>query len=239
MSILSAVGLTKRFSGLYAVRDVDLSVEPGEIRALIGPNGAGKTTLVSMLAGRLKPTAGAVVFDGVDVSSLAAHRRSQLGIAYTFQITSVFNSLPLLENVAIAARKSVLTGERDVEARALACLETVGLREPPRTPAGSLSYGHQRMLEIAMGLAQRPRLLILDEPTQGLAESEIFDFKRLVRQLAGEVTILLIEHNMSVVMDLADRVTVLVNGSVLSEGSPEVIRADDAVQQAYLGRGDA
>ena len=233
MTLLTTRGLSKSYAGLQAVTNVDFDLPQGEVRALIGPNGAGKTTLVGMISGRIAPTAGTVMFDGRDITTLPAHRRIALGMAYTFQITSVFARLDATENVALAARRR-LNGA-DVGTAVQSALARVGLQDRAATLAGDLSYGHQRLLEIAMGLVQAPRLLILDEPTQGLAESEIEAFKALIRDLAGGTTILLIEHNMSVVMETADRVTVLNFGEVLAEGTPDEIRADNAVQAAYLG----
>ncbi|WP_297777086.1 ABC transporter ATP-binding protein [uncultured Roseovarius sp.] len=231
--LLSTRGLSKNFAGLRAVEDVDFDLPKGEIRALIGPNGAGKTTLVGMISGRIAPNAGRVMLDGQDITALPAHRRMRLGIAYTFQITSVFGRLSVHENVALAARRH-MQGTA-VEAAVDAALSQVGLAERAAQDAGDLAYGHQRLLEIAMGLAQSPRLLILDEPTQGLAEGEIDSFLRLIREVAEKATILLIEHNMRVVMDLADRITVLDGGRVLAEGTPAEIHANRAVQAAYLG----
>jgi branched-chain amino acid transport system ATP-binding protein len=231
-TILSTSGLTRRFGGLTAVRDVNLRLNAGEIHALIGPNGAGKTTLVSMLIGRVAPTSGAITFLGEDVTALPAHRRVARGMAYTFQVTSVFNRLSVLENVALAARRP---HGRGAAAAARTALDRVGLDGRGDGLAGDLDYGRQRLLEIAMGLAQKPRLLILDEPTQGLGEHEIARFKTLVSGLAPETTVLLIEHNMGVVMELAGRITVLDRGAILAEGAPAGIRANAAVQTAYLG----
>lgn len=235
MSLLTTKGLSKQFAGLHAVEDVDFELPKGQVRALIGPNGAGKTTFVGMLCGRIEPTHGTVYFDGQDISDLPAHKRINLGMAYTFQITSVFANLTVAENVALAAR-------RRVHGKAVAhavqdALAQVRLQDRLDQNAGDLSYGHQRLLEIAMGLVQKPRLLILDEPTQGLADSEIEDFKALIRDLSATATILLIEHNMSVVMETADVITVLNFGKILAEGSPKQIHADPAVQAAYLGTG--
>ncbi|NCQ25655.1 MAG: ABC transporter ATP-binding protein [Rhodobacteraceae bacterium CG17_big_fil_post_rev_8_21_14_2_50_63_15] len=231
--LLSTRGLSKQFVGLRAVDSVDFDLPEGEIRALIGPNGAGKTTLVGMISGRIAPSAGRVIFDGRDVTALPAHRRIALGMAYTFQITSVFARLSVAENVALAARRR-LKGSA-VGSAVEAALDRVGLLPRAGQEAGDLAYGHQRLLEIAMGLAQRPRLLILDEPTQGLAEGEIEAFKTLVREVAQESTILLIEHNMRVVMELANRITVLNFGAVLAEGTPAEIHLNAEVQAAYLG----
>ncbi len=235
MTLLTTRGLCKQFAGLHAVENVDFDLPKGQIRALIGPNGAGKTTFVGMLCGRIEPTAGTVCFDGHNISALPAHKRINLGMAYTFQITSVFANLTIAENVALAARRRLHGAE--VAIAVSEALARVGLHEAPDQNAGDLSYGHQRLLEIAMGLVQRPRLLILDEPTQGLADREIEAFKALIRELSASATILLIEHNMAVVMEAADRITVLNFGQVLAEGTPAEIRADRAVQAAYLGTG--
>ena len=235
MTLLSTKGLSKHFAGLKAVEDVDFDLPEGQVRALIGPNGAGKTTFVGLLCGRLEPTYGSVTFDGRDISKLPAHKRINLGIAYTFQITSVFANLTVRENVALAARRRMKG--KPVEGAVRAALGKVGLEDRIEQIAGDLSYGHQRLLEIAMGLAQKPRLLILDEPTQGLADSEIDDFKALIRDLSETTTILLIEHNMNVVMETADHITVLNFGEILAEGSPAEIHANEDVQHAYLGTG--
>ncbi|NCO85214.1 MAG: ABC transporter ATP-binding protein [Rhodobacterales bacterium] len=232
-AILQTRGLTKTYAGVQANVDVDFDLPTGQIRALIGPNGAGKSTFVGMLCGRIPATRGTVMFDNKDISRLPAHRRIRLGIAYTFQITSVFTGLSVRENVALAAHRAGGT-----EATVTEVLARVGLSDRADQPAGDLSYGHQRILEIAMGLAQKPRLFILDEPTQGLAESEVAEFKALIRGLSG-TTILLIEHNMSVVMETAQFITVLNHGAILAEGTPEQIRANPHVQAAYLGTEDA
>ncbi len=231
--LLKTRGLTKHFGGLVAVEGVDFELQQGQVRALIGPNGAGKTTLVGMISGRISPTSGMVEFDGQNVTRLPAHKRIMAGMAYTFQITSVFVNLSAGENVALAARRRLNGTEADKAVRK--SLDRLGLLDRIDQEAGELSYGHQRLLEIAMGLVQNPRLLILDEPTQGLSDGEIADFKLLVRELAGETTVLLIEHNMSVVMETADEVTVLNFGEVLAEGTPLAIREDQTVQSAYLG----
>jgi len=237
MTLLSTRGLSRNFGGLKAVDNVDFDLPAGEVRALIGPNGAGKTTFVGMLSGRIPASAGTVRFDGRDVTTMPAHRRIRAGMAYTFQITSVFSRLPVAENVALALRwrtedDSVATDRQVAEA-----LDRVGIADRADQLAGDLSYGHQRLLEIAMGLSQQPRLLILDEPTQGLADSEIADFVALIRGLAGDMTILLIEHNINVVMQTADAITVLNFGSVLASGTPSESRNNAAVQAAYLGTG--
>ncbi len=226
--MLETRGLTREFAGLTAVADVDFTLKKGRIHALIGPNGAGKSTFVGMVSGRIGATRGEVWFEGENVTALPAHHRMQRGMAYTFQITAIYNRLTLFDNVALALRSRVA---QEVHA----ALEVVGLADRAQQVAGDLSYGHQRLLEIAMGVAQSPRLLILDEPTQGLAESEIEGFKTLIRRLSSDTTILIIEHNMSVVMALADEITVLETGRVLARGTPAQIHANKAVQDAYLG----
>jgi len=227
-TLLETKSLTRIFGGLTAVNDVDFTLAKGEVHALIGPNGAGKSTFVGMVSGRIPASSGEVWFGGENVTPLPAHARIQRGMAYTFQITAVYANLSLAENIALAL------GDRE-KAHILTALDRVGLADRVDQIAGDLSYGHQRLLEIAMGVAQSPRLLILDEPTQGLAESEIAGFNALIRQLAGSTTILLIEHNMDVVMALADVITVLEFGKVLASGTPEEIHANKAVQDAYLG----
>jgi branched-chain amino acid transport system ATP-binding protein len=226
--LLETRGLSRSFGGLKAVRDVDFRLEKGEVRAVIGPNGAGKTTFVSLVSGRIRPSSGLVFFEGEDVSQLPDFKRVRRGIAYTFQITSIYGNLSAEENVALAAHQPGRSGS-------IAHLARVGLADRAAQIAGTLSYGHQRLLEVAMGLALKPKLLILDEPTQGLSDAEIEGFIALVREVATEATVLLIEHNMAVVMELAHRITVLDRGSILAEGSPAEIRANASVQSAYLG----
>jgi branched-chain amino acid transport system ATP-binding protein len=235
--LLTTKGLSRRYGGLKAVDRVDFAVMQGEIRAIIGPNGAGKTTFVSLICGRVEPSDGMIVFDGNDITNLPPHQRARLGIAYTFQITSVFANLSAYDNVALPVQRTLTDGRARgaVHAGVMAALERVGLAGREDMIAGQLSYGHQRLLEVAMGLALKPRLLILDEPTQGLSDGEIDNFIGLVREIARDATVLLIEHNMPVVMELADRVTVMNAGRILAEGTPAQIRANAAVQHAYLG----
>lgn len=228
VTLLSTQRLTKTYAGVVAVKDVDLSIIQGEVHALIGPNGAGKSTCVGMIAGRIPATSGTVTFGGADVTGLPAHKRMRMGMAYTFQITSIYAGLTVRQNIALALRDPSQT-------KTNAALDHVGLADRADQLAGDLAYGHQRLLEIAMGVAQSPRLLILDEPTQGLAESEIENFNALIQRLKGDTTILLIEHNMNVVMELADRITVLDMGQILASGAPEEIKSDTRVQDAYLG----
>jgi branched-chain amino acid transport system ATP-binding protein len=223
---------------LSAVDGVDFAQQPGEIRAVIGPNGAGKTTFVSLICGRIRPSAGTIRFDGRDITALPAHERVRLGIGYTFQITSIFPNLSAFDNVALPVQRRLAargpSGGR-LTAGVMDALARTGLADRADAPAGSLSYGHQRLLEVAMGIALEPRLLILDEPTQGLSDGEIEGFIALVRDIARDATVLIIEHNMHVVMALAERITVLSAGKVLAEGTPAAIRADATVQEAYLG----
>ncbi len=243
MSLLRTEGLSKRFGGLEAVRGVDLELPAGEIRAVIGPNGAGKTTLVSVISGRLSPSAGRIFFKDRDITGLSAWQRARAGIVYTFQITSVFQNLSCHDNLALAIQRKRMRGlagrlREDpmvLRAEVEAGLARVGLGEDIDRRAGELPYGHQRLLEVALGLALSPELLIMDEPTQGLSNAEIARFSALTREIASEVTVLLIEHNMPVVMDLAERITVVERGAILAQGTPAEIQADPAVQRAYLG----
>lgn len=239
MTILSTRNLTKAYGGIRANTDINFDLPKGQIMALIGPNGAGKSTFVGMVSGRITATSGDVFFEGNNISKLPAHKRIARGIAYTFQITSVFTGLPLRENIALAARRKLGSDKAATDIKVAQVLDRVGLTDRADMIAGDLSYGHQRILEIAMGLAQDPRLFILDEPTQGLTELEVENFIKLIKSLAGETTILLIEHNMDVVMKTADQITVLNQGEVLAAGTPAQIRANKAVQAAYLGTTDA
>ncbi|WP_081647620.1 ABC transporter ATP-binding protein [Pseudorhodobacter ferrugineus] len=230
--LLSARGLTKHYDGIKAVETVDFDLTAGQVHALIGPNGAGKTTFVSLLSGRITPSAGTIQFDGADITRLPAHSRVARGIAYTFQITSIYANLPVFDNVALAIQRQ---GSTNLRAKTMAALARVGLDGRADQNAGTLAYGHQRLLEIAMGLSMAPKLLILDEPTQGLANAEIDAFNTLIREVTPQTTVLLIEHNMDVVMDLADQITVLSFGETLATGTPAEIRSNPAVQAAYLG----
>jgi branched-chain amino acid transport system ATP-binding protein len=243
-SILETAALGKSFGGLHAVKNVNLCLARGEIRAIIGPNGAGKTTLVNMISGRISPTSGRVRFKDRDITALRAWDRVVQGIVYTFQVTSIFKNLTCYENVALAAQRRLMGGvidrlvlnERQIADRVQAALLEVGLSATGDQRADTLPYGHQRLLEVAMALALSPELLILDEPMQGLAPEEISTFCDLLRTLSREVTVLLIEHNMSVVLELAERVTVMDNGEIIAEGSPAEIERHREVQKAYLGK---
>ena len=233
--------LSRHFGGLKAVDGVDFTLQKGEIRAVIGPNGAGKTTFVSLICGRLAPSSGTILFEGRDITRMPAHSRVLAGIAYTFQITSIFPRLTVYDNVALSVQRRLLRNGRirpaELGRGVGETLERVGLAGHAGTLAGNLAYGHQRLVEVAMGLGLSPRLLILDEPTQGLSDGEIEGFIDLVRGIAKEATVLLIEHNMQVVMELARKITVMSMGRILAEGTPGEIRANAAVQDAYLGTG--
>jgi branched-chain amino acid transport system ATP-binding protein len=236
--ILTTAGLKRYFGGLRAVDGVDFSLNEGEIRAIIGPNGAGKTTFVNLLSGRTSVTGGRIAFHGEDITRLPAFRRVRRGIAYTFQITNIYPKLTVIENIRMAVLGRAKRGDRfDFERETLGVLDAVELAHRADYRAGELAYGHQRLVEVAMGLALSPSLLILDEPTQGLSDSEIANFCKLVKRISASTTILLIEHNMDVVMSLADRITVLNRGQVLAEGTPAEIGANPEVQAAYLGTG--
>jgi len=238
--------LSRSFGALQAVAGVDFAVEPGELRAIIGPNGAGKTSFFHLISGVIRPTAGQVFFRGEDISALAAPARCRRGISRTFQITSIFPELTVLENVRIAIQLKSggnlrLVGGRSLlsatERQARGCLDFLGLLNRAELPASTLPHGDQRLLELAMALAQQPALLLVDEPTQGLSPEDTAAAVAVIRQIAqeGTLTILLVEHDMDVVFNLADRISVLHLGQLIAEGSPAEIRANPEVQKAYLG----
>ncbi|MFL2814609.1 MAG: ABC transporter ATP-binding protein [Candidatus Puniceispirillales bacterium] len=230
--LLYTENISKNFQGIKAVNNVNFKINKNEIRALIGPNGAGKTTFVSLLCGRIKASKGKVVFGGKDISDFPVYKRISNGIGYTFQITSIFFNLTVYENVALAIKKDNSNEKINTVSEVLT---KVGLLDRINQRSGDLSYGHQRLLELAMGMAQKPKLLILDEPTQGLSDSEIENFKKLIKDISSSTTILLIEHNMDVVMSIADNISVLHFGEIIAEGDKKTIQNDPIVQKAYLG----
>jgi branched-chain amino acid transport system ATP-binding protein len=236
--------LAKRFGGIVATDDVQLAIAPGELHAVIGPNGAGKTTLIAQLSGQLPPDSGRIRFAGTDITRLPVYRRSALGLARSFQITSLFLDHSVLDNVALAVQAHAghsfrfwhnARREADLRQPAMAALERVGLANRAERRAADLSHGEHRLLELAMALASKPRMLLLDEPMAGLGPDESSRMVTMLQALKGEYTILLVEHDMEAVFALADRITVLVYGRVIASGPPDVIRADEAVREAYLG----
>jgi branched-chain amino acid transport system ATP-binding protein len=243
-AVLRVESLVKRFGGLTALGGVDLTVEPGEFRAIIGPNGAGKSTFFNTLTGLLRPDSGRVAFEGRDITGAPPHRIARRGVARTFQITSIFPDLSVLENVQVAllahAQRSWSVWPRaytfGIE-RARELLALVGLGTITARSAGTLSHGDQKRLELAIALAAKPRLLLLDEPTAGMAAPERLEAIWLVHRIARELGLSCVftEHDMAVVFAVATRITVLHQGRVLAEGTPAEVRARPEVQQVYLG----
>jgi len=243
-ALLDVRGLTKRFGGLVATNNVDMQVLKGEIHALIGPNGAGKTTLVAQLGGQLASDQGRINFNGFDITGWAAHKRARHGLARSFQITRLFKSASVLDNVALAAQ--AVTGSslgawrpisREVALfdRAREVLASVGLEDKASQFVDQLSHGERRALEVGMALAGRPSLLLLDEPMAGLGQQESARMERLIASIRASCTVLLIEHDVDAVFRLADRVSVLVEGHVIASGKPADVRNDAGVIAAYLG----
>jgi branched-chain amino acid transport system ATP-binding protein len=242
--LLQIEGLTKRFGGVVASDNIVLDVHAGELHAVIGPNGAGKTTLIGQLTGEIASDAGRVHFGGLDVTALPTYQRSARGLARSFQITSLFLDFTALDNVALAVQARAghsfrfwhdARREPALREPAHAALARVGLAHRADVIVSNLSHGEHRQLEIAMALATRPRMLLLDEPMAGMGPEESQRMVKTLRELKGELTILLIEHDMEAVFALADRITVLVYGRVIATGAPEEIRANAEVRQAYLG----
>lgn len=246
--LLEISGLTKRFGGVVASDDITLGIPRGELHAVIGPNGAGKTTLLGQITGEIKPDAGRIRFDGADITALPVHSRSLLGLARSFQITSLFLDFTALDNVALAVQAHAghsfrfwRNARTDPALRepARETLARVGLAARADVLTANLSHGEHRQLEIAMALATRPRMLLLDEPMAGMGPEESARMVRTLRELKQELTILLIEHDMEAVFALADRITVLVYGRVIACDTPEAIRTNPAVREAYLGEQEA
>ncbi|CAN5675903.1 ABC transporter ATP-binding protein [soil metagenome] len=243
-SLLSVTGLVKRFGGLLATDHLSLDVRPGEIHAVIGPNGAGKSTLINQLSGELMPSEGTIVFDGVDVTRWPVYRRAAAGIARSYQITSVFPEFTALQNVMFAVQAGAgssfgawkpVSEDSGLVQPARAALIRVGLGHRANTPAGRMAHGERRQLEIAMTLAMRPKLLLLDEPMAGMSGPESEAVVALLRSLKGEYAIVLVEHDMDAIFALADRISVLVYGKPIACGTPAEIRNHEAVKAAYLG----
>jgi branched-chain amino acid transport system ATP-binding protein len=241
-AILRTEGLTVRFGGLTALNNVDFAVPRGEIRAIIGPNGAGKSTFFNCLTGVLRPTSGRILFRGANIAGLSPDRISRRGIARSYQITNILPNATTLENVRVAAQSrrhafSILThhlSHKDILERTLNVLEAVGLKGKEDELAANLSHGEQRNLEIGIALATEPTLLCLDEPTAGMSAAETHDTMGLVRRIAKDLTILIVEHDMQVVMELAHRITVLHYGEILAEGAPAEIQRNPKVLEVYL-----
>ena len=244
--VLETIGLTKRFTGLVASNDVSLRIEKGARHALIGPNGAGKTTLINLLTGVLRPTAGRILLDGGDIGNLATYKRVQLGIVRTFQINQLFGDLTPLETIGLAVSERRGHGgdwwrrmgtRSEINEEIAENLERFHLADSMNVPTATLPYGKQRLLEIALAVATKPRVLLLDEPAAGVPEGERRDVLAAVASLPRDVTVLLIEHDMDLVFNFADRISVLVAGALLTEGSPDEVSRDPRVKAVYLGEG--
>jgi branched-chain amino acid transport system ATP-binding protein len=243
-AILEVEKLRKNFGGLSATDDVDLEVRRGELVAIIGPNGAGKTTLINLLTGVYPCDSGAIRFQGEDVTSLPVHSRSLRGLARSFQITSVFPEMTVLENVAIAAQAHhghsyrfwrKFAHDKKIFDVARATLTQLGMQAQMDRPASTLAHGEKRVLEIAMALVTGPKMMLLDEPMAGLGVDESRKMISFIQTLKGKLTILLIEHDMEAVFALADRILVLASGAIVASGPPDVIKTDPKVKLAYLG----
>ncbi|MES2258095.1 MAG: ABC transporter ATP-binding protein [Pseudomonadota bacterium] len=244
MTLLSVTGLVKRFGGLLATDHLNLDIRPGEIHAIIGPNGAGKTTLMNQLSGELLSDEGRILFEGEDVSTWPPYRRALAGMARSFQISSVFDAFTALENVMLAVQgmnghsfsfSRPVHADRKLVEPARAALARAGLAALADEPVAQLAHGARRQLEIAMALAMRPKLLLLDEPMAGMSQHESVAVVELLQSLKGEYGIVLVEHDMDAVFALADRITVMVHGRPIACAAPDAIRCDPLVRQAYLG----
>ena len=244
-AVLETRGLTRRFGGLAAVNGVSLAIAPGEVRSIIGPNGAGKTTLFNLVTGAVPPTAGRVLFRGREITGLRPPDIFRLGVVRSFQVSHVFPKLSVRENVALMVHGRIRSSGSpfgrprvspdDVRARVDRALERLGLLDRAGEPAGTLAHGDRRLVEIAMAISADPALLLLDEPTAGMSPEETRATAALLRSLAPAITLVIVEHDMSVVMAISDRISVLHRGLVLAEGSPADIRQNRAVQDVYLG----
>jgi branched-chain amino acid transport system ATP-binding protein len=242
--VLETQGLQKNFGGIIAANNVSLRVEQGARHALIGPNGAGKTTMINLLTGVLQPTAGRILLDGRDITGLAPHRRVGLGLARTFQVNQLFGELTPLESIGLAVSERAGTGadwwrrvgsRPDIVAEIVALLERFGLAEMMNERTAILPYGKQRLLEMALAIACRPRVLLLDEPAAGVPEADRHELLATIAGLPQDVTVLLIEHDMDLVFSFADRISVFVNGTLFMEGAPDDVARDPRVKAVYLG----
>ena len=244
MALLETKGLTKSFGALNAVSDVDLTVEKGVIHSIIGPNGAGKTTLFNLLSGVYQPTSGNIKFQGRDITSSKLYERSRIGVGRSFQITSIFPELAVRENVRLSVQSrgkknfSVLrkaTEMKEVEDKTTVVLEKMELRKFEDQRAGTIPYGSQRSLDMAIALATEPILLLLDEPTSGMTPEDTHKMIKLIKKISRLYTIILIEHHMNVVMSISDEITVLHQGRILTQGHPDFVKENEEVKRAYLG----
>ncbi len=244
MSVLEVKGLNKSFGGIKATDDLNLSVTPGELHAIIGPNGAGKTTLISQLCGMQMPDSGTITFKGRDITQLPPHRRARMGMARSYQITSLIMEMSVEDNIALALQARDGSSFRffrparsipHLREPARALLDRVGLKDKADHPTVALSHGEHRNMEIAIALATKADLMLLDEPMAGLGVEESAEMVELLKSIKGQHSILLIEHDMDAVFALADRISVLVYGHIIATGTPADIRTNEAVQHAYLG----
>lgn len=241
--VLKTMSLTKSFGGLVAVDNVTFAIEEGDLQSIIGPNGAGKSTFFKLISGELKPSRGQILFDGKEITGLPQTTVSHLGIAVAYQITNIFPMLTVFENVRVAAQSRKTTfnfwtrasSHGEIRDRALQILGQIGLKEARDEIAANLSHGDQKRLEIGIALATRPKLLLLDEPTAGLAPAETRETIELIKKIAENLTIILVEHKMKVVMEVSDKITVLHYGKLLAQGNPEEIRQNEEVRRVYLG----
>jgi branched-chain amino acid transport system ATP-binding protein len=242
-ALLETVSLTKSFGGLVAVDEVNFSLQEGDLQSIIGPNGAGKSTFFRLISGEHRPTAGQITFNGEDITGLPQTAISHLGIAVAYQITNIFPMLSVFENIRVAAQSrqtafnfwSLALSMSDVVDQTSQILEDIGLTESKDEIAGNLSHGDQKRLEIGIALATKPKLLLLDEPTAGLAPTETRQTIELIKKIAQNLTIILVEHKMKVIMEVSDKITVLHYGQLLAQGSPDEIRANEDVRKVYLG----
>jgi len=244
VAILKTEKLTKRFGGLVAVNRVDLTIEENRLTSIIGPNGAGKTTFFNLLSGLMKPDEGKIFFGNLNITGYPSHRVAKQGMARSFQLLSLFNELTLFENIrmAVQAEKghglkmlSSIGALRDVNDRAFEIVQAIGLEGKENITAKNLSYGDRRILDIGISLASDPKLLLLDEPTSGLASRETGKMAEFIQGLARDLTLVLIEHDMSIVLSISDHIAVLHQGRIIAEGSPDEIQQNEEVQEAYLG----